>query len=76
MQADCGIEEYTGESRANSIIATSHSTYYLAALAGGAEGSVSADGCVIDVHYNLMNTPKALHDGTADGAEGCYNHVS
>ena len=73
VQADCGVEEYTGESSGHSLIAGSGSTYYLAALAGAAEGEVTAEGCVIDVHYNLFGTPGDLYDG---GDEGLYNPVN
>ena len=73
VQADCGRGGYIGETSQNSLIVGSRSTYYLAALAGAAEGAVIAEGCVIDVHYSLFGTPGRLYDG---GSEGLYNSAN
>ena len=73
VQADCGSSGYIGETSQNSLIVGSRSTYYLAALAGAAEGTVTAEGCVVDVHYSLFGTPGRLYDG---GSEGLYNSAN
>ncbi len=73
VTADCGVNELSGESNGHSLIAGSGNTFWVAALAGAAEGNVTAENCVIDVHYNIMGTPLALHGG---GDDGLYNPIS
>ena len=67
----CNLDEFTGESMGQSILADSASTYYLASLAGYAEGYVSVEGCTVDVVYTLFGTPGAVYYD--DGLEGLYN---
>ena len=70
VEADCGIDEYSGESRGHSIVTQHSSVFYLAALAGGAEGEVIVEGCTIDVNFSIMGSPAGLYGG---GEEGFYN---
>ena len=70
-QIDCGTDPFTGDSNSNGFIAISSATYYLASIAGCAEGSVDVSGCYIDVHYNLFGTPGAYYYSYEN--EGMYN---
>ena len=70
VEVNCGVDEYSGESNSHNLLGNGEVIYYLAALAGAAEGEVTAEGCVIDVHYSIMGTPGAVYGG---GDEGIYN---
>lgn len=66
-----GVKTDCGENGNQTVTGDAESVYYLAALAGCAEGPVTADGCEVDVHYNAYTGSAVLYDGS-DG-EGLYN---